>query len=99
MADKPPSKQQQILETVTELKTAMVGIPGTDDRGMAGDLKQTKAQVEHLAALHQEGNEHMADGGLTGKKKAGLWGGVLTLIAAALAGLVKAFTNGGNSGG
>ncbi len=29
-------------ELLIELKTAVVGIPGTDERGMAGDIKEIK---------------------------------------------------------
>jgi hypothetical protein len=96
---------QQILKTLTEVKTTLVGIPGTDDRGMAGTIKRIDATsrdnseaIQKLCALHDPGHEHMANGGLTGKKKVGLFGGIVTLTAAAAAAVIKAFT-GGNSGG
>jgi len=47
--EKKPSKQQQILASVTRLETVVIGIPDTDDRGMAGEIKEIN---KHLAELN-----------------------------------------------
>jgi len=47
--DRPLSTQQQILASVTRLETVVIGVPETDDRGMAGAIKEIK---EHLSELN-----------------------------------------------
>lgn len=38
----------QDRKLLTELKTVLVGMDGTDDKGMAGDLKDIKVHLEIL---------------------------------------------------
>ena len=45
MALKPSERDELLVglhTTITEVKTAVVGIAGTDERGMAGDIKEIK---------------------------------------------------------
>jgi len=39
---------QKILTAVNTIKTVVVGVPGTDDRGMAGSIKVVEAHLEQL---------------------------------------------------
>ena len=92
---KPPSKQQQILDTVTQLKTAVVGIEGTADEGLVGEVKEMRKVVgthsdaiSRLCALHEDNPGHSR------KKKAGIWGGIVTLIVGAAVAIAKVFARG-----
>lgn len=94
---KPPSKQQQILDGVTEVRTAVVGIPGTADEGLVGEVKEMRkivvqhaSSISRLLALHENTDEH----GSSRKKKAGIWGGIVTLIVAAAVAVAKVFAKG-----
>ena len=95
--EKPPSKQQQILDGVTQLRTAVVGIPGTADQGLVGEVKEMRtiivehaSSISRLCALHENAEEHVP----SRKKRAGILGGIVTLIVGAVVALVKAFSNG-----
>lgn len=96
---KPPSKQQQILDGVTQLRTAMVGIPGTADQGLVGEVREMRATVgKHSEAIArlcalQEGEE-----GMSRKKKLGILGGIGGILAGLVVGLFKAFARGNNGG-
>lgn len=94
---KPPSKQQQILDGVTQLRTAMIGIPGTADQGLVGEVKEMrKVVVQHassisrLCALHENADEHVP----SRKKRAGIWGGIVTLIVGAAVAIARVFAKG-----
>lgn len=100
--EKRPSKQQQILDTVTRLETAVVGIPGTDDRGMAGEIKEIKTDQKELTETVGQHSEaiarlsafHEGEEGMSRKKKIGIWGSLAVIIPGAIVGLVKAFSKG-----
>lgn len=92
---KPPSKQQQILDGVTELRTAMIGIPGTADQGLVGEVKEMRKvvtghseSIARLCALHED--EHAP----SKKKRAGVWGGIVTLVIGAAVAVAKVFAKG-----
>lgn len=41
-----PKTQDEIKEILIEVKTAVLGIEGTDEKGMAGDIKEIKQQIK-----------------------------------------------------
>jgi len=47
---------QETHDTVVELKTALLGIPGTDDKGLVGDFKEfrknTNTDIDRLYRKH-----------------------------------------------
>jgi len=102
------SIQQKTLDTVQRIETVVVGVPGTDDRGMAGSIKEIKSDYKELArtvgqhtvllAQHSEAIARLCsdDEPMSKKKKAGMWGGIGTIIASAVYGLVQLF-KGGNT--
>ena len=77
MQSKPPSAQQQILASVTRLETVVTGVPDTDDRGIAGAIKEIR---DHLAELNGQVKIN------TIFRKAGTW--VSCAIFLALLGIV-----------
>lgn len=95
--NRSPSKQQQILDTVTEIKTVVIGIPGTDDRGMAGaikDIKTDHAKLSDTVGRHSEAISRLAtfhedDPGMSRKKKIGIWGAVGGIIAGGIAAIIR----------
>jgi len=80
---KPPSKQQQILASVTRLETVVIGVPDTDDRGMAGEIKAIR---KHLADLNGQVKTN------TMFRKVGTWISC-SLFIAIIGLLVKVFTS------
>lgn len=103
---KPPSKQQQILDTVTQLRTAVVGIEGTDDRGMAGAIKEMKHDHEKMAETVSQHSEaiarlsafHEGNEGMSRRKKLGILGTIGSIIAGVIVGVIKVFARGDHGG-
>jgi len=99
MDNRPPSKQQQILDTVSRIETVVVGVPGTDDRGMAGSIKEIKADHkalsetvgQHSEAIARLATFHEGAEGISLKKKLGIWGAVGSTIAGVIYGLIQLF--------
>lgn len=100
MDNRPPSKQQQILDTVNRIETVVVGVPGTDDRGMAGSIKEIKADHKALSETvgqHSEAIARLAtfhegeNPGMSTKKKLGIWGAIGSTIAGVIYGLIQLF--------
>ena len=100
MDNRPPSKQQQILDTVNRIETVVVGVPGTDDRGMAGSIKEMKSDHkalsgivgQHSAVIARLAAFHEGDGqGMSAKKKVGIWGAIGSTIAGVIYGLIQLF--------
>ena len=100
MSEEPKSIAQETLETVVELRTAVLGAKNSADTGMAGALQRVGAQVsenagaiQRLCALHQAGNEHMTGASSSRKKKAGWIGAIGALIAGAITAAIQAIRN------
>jgi len=106
MQKRPPSQQQQILDVVTEIRAVVVGIPNTDDRGIAGAIKELKADHKELTVTVGQHSEaiarlsafHEGDEGMSRKKKLGIWGTILVLVPGAIVGIIKAIARGNNGG-
>lgn len=45
---------EETHDTVTQLKTVLVGIPGTDDKGLVGEVKSTKNDINALHSRHRK---------------------------------------------
>ena len=98
MNEKRRSIQQQTLDLARETRQAVLGVDGTEEKGMAGDLREVKTDVkahgrslEHLCALHEPGHTHMAESGGSRKKTARWIGALGAVLAAAIAALIQAF--------
>ena len=102
MENRQPSKEQQILDAVTEIRTVVVGVPNTDDRGMAGAIKELKADHKELSETVGQHSEaiarlcafHEGEEGMSRKKKLGIWGSLAVIIPGAIVGIIKAFSRG-----
>ena len=64
---------QETHQTVTELKTVILGIPGTEDTGLYGEVKAVKLVVNGVAKSH-------------GKLKRNFWLLVGTLVGSGVIG-------------
>ena len=101
-SNKPPSKQQQILESTQRVETILIGVPGTAETGLVGDVKEIRKNHKHLAETVGQHSEDIArlaalhedDSGPSKKKKIGKWGGIGSIIAAIIYGLIQLFKNG-----
>lgn len=101
-SNKLPSKQQQILESTQRVETILIGVPGTAETGLVGDFKQhhkdhealEKTVGDHSSAIARLAALHENDSGPSKKKKLGLWGGIGSIIAAIIYGLIQLFKNG-----
>lgn len=100
--NKLPSKQQQILEGTQRVETILIGVPGTAETGLVGDVKEMKKDQKHLAETVGQHSEDIArlsalhedDSSPSKKKRLGIWGGVGSIIAAVIYGLVQLFKGG-----
>jgi hypothetical protein len=45
---------QNIHETVVELRTILLGIPGTDDTGLVGEVRLIKMHIDELDDKHKK---------------------------------------------
>ena len=70
---------------------------GKCDQGLVGEVKEMrKVVVQHassisrLCALHENAEEHAP----SKKKRAGIWGGIVTLIIGAAVAIAKVFAKG-----
>lgn len=106
MNNRYPNKQQQILDAVTEIKTVVIGVPGTDDRGIAGSINDLNADHKELSAIVGQHSEaisrlcafHEGRDGISQRKKLGLLGGLGAILAGAAVGLFKTFARGSDGG-
>lgn len=94
---RPPSKQQQILEGTQRVETILIGVPGTAETGLVGEVKEMRqivvehaSSISRLCALHENADEHVP----SRKKKAGILGGILTLVVGAAVAIAKVFAKG-----
>ena len=58
MVNKNQLTQRQLIEkthdTVVELKTVLLGVPGTADKGVVGEIKQIKLNANSLNNRHNK---------------------------------------------
>ena len=45
---------EEIHTTVVQLKTVLVGVAGTDDKGLVGEVRENKAYSSTLAEKHRK---------------------------------------------
>lgn len=102
MSNGKPSKQQQILEVSQRVETILIGVPGTAETGLVGDVKEIKREHKHLAETVGQHSEEIArlaafhedNSGPSKKKKLGKLGGIGSIIAGIIYGLIQLFKNG-----